>query len=382
VPCVRGDAKEGAESEVPEAWTRIWMGCNVTAWVRMLWRARFRVSLNRLHVALLITICSLLNSLAGLLQGIVFVSIVGRRKLRVDPIFIVGHWRTGTTFLHRLLSMHRGVNCPTTWECFAPNASLILSERLAEMLLPMGLPSSRPMDDVKMSWWEPQEHEFAMINMGHRSPYLRFAFPYSFNRPGDLSKLLTLSAREKTHWIRDLQKFMQIVAYRRLRCGWKAFGNANAGRMTLVLKGPPDTCRMDILSESFPHARFVHLHRRKEDVIRSTIKLWQKVGEHEGLQSMREPPVSADLAETDRRYVLETAERAKTSTVETNTTHVEYDVIDSTASRNSPHVILKSLQNLGKELGLDPDGWDVSATLTYLEEVRVSQQAYELSPRR
>src|SRR2546423_15613092 len=108
--------------KIPEPWTRIWMGCNLSGWFLMLYRARFRVSLNRVHIALLITICSLLTSLAGILQSMVFLTVVRRRRFRIDPIFIVGHWRTGTTFLHNLLSMNRGVTCPTTWECFAPNS--------------------------------------------------------------------------------------------------------------------------------------------------------------------------------------------------------------------------------------------------------------------
>ena len=60
----------------------------------------------------------------------------------------------------------------------------------------------------------------------------------------------------------------------------------------------------------------------------------------------------------------------------------EYDSVDSMACGNSPEAILKTLQDLGKQLGLDPEGWDVGATLTYLEEVRASQQAYRVSSRK
>lgn len=40
--------------------------------------------------------------------------------LREDPLFILGVWRSGTTYLHDLLSSCPGIVFPATWQCMSP----------------------------------------------------------------------------------------------------------------------------------------------------------------------------------------------------------------------------------------------------------------------
>ncbi len=54
--------------------------------------------------------------------------------LTEPPIFIIGHWRTGTTLLHELLIQDERFGYPTTYECFAPN-HFLLSEELVRTFL-------------------------------------------------------------------------------------------------------------------------------------------------------------------------------------------------------------------------------------------------------
>ena len=69
----------------------------------------------------------------------------------------------------------------------------------------------------------------------------------------------------------------------------------------LVLKSPPHTCRIRVLLEMFPDARFVHIMRDPYVVFPSTVKLWKSLYETHGLQK----PTFAGLDE----YVFETYER-------------------------------------------------------------------------
>src|SRR5262249_23663080 len=52
----------------------------------------------------------------------------------------------------------------------------------------------------------------------------------------------------------------------------------------LVLKLPTHTCRIEVLLELFPDARFVHIVRDPHVVFASTVSLWRSLYEAHGLQ--------------------------------------------------------------------------------------------------
>ena len=52
---------------------------------------------------------------------------IKRTRLEQDPIFVIGHWRSGTTLLHELLVRDPRHTYPDTYACFAPNHFLISS---------------------------------------------------------------------------------------------------------------------------------------------------------------------------------------------------------------------------------------------------------------
>ena len=99
-----------------------------------------------------------------------------RRKLAAPPLFVLGHWRSGTTLLHELLILDERHTYPNTYECFAPH-HFIWTEWFVPPLLRKLLPSTRPMDAMEAGWERPQEDEFALCNMGIPTPYLAWAFP-------------------------------------------------------------------------------------------------------------------------------------------------------------------------------------------------------------
>ena len=59
---------------------------------------------------------------------------VARTPIRHAPLFIVGHWRTGTTLLHELLILDPRHAFPTTYQCMEPN-HFLLTERLVPALV-------------------------------------------------------------------------------------------------------------------------------------------------------------------------------------------------------------------------------------------------------
>jgi omega-hydroxy-beta-dihydromenaquinone-9 sulfotransferase len=185
-------------------------------------------------------------------------------------VFVLGHWRTGTTLLHELLIRDPRHTSPTTLQCFEP-CHFLLTEGLFERYGKALLPDKRPMDNMPAGWDRPQEDEFAMALLGQPSTYTDFAFP---NRPTIAPGALDLSGLTKsqlTSWKRTLYRFLQMVTYRDPR--------------RLILKSPPHTARLPVLLELFPDAKFVHIVRDPYTLFSSTVNLWLRFGQQHGLQT-------------------------------------------------------------------------------------------------
>jgi hypothetical protein len=247
---------------------RFWHGMLFGAWVRLLVHNRFRIGLTKWGLAITITNATIFNSLLRPLQELLYRRAIDRTQIKDAPIFIIGHWRSGTTLLHELLVLDGRYTYPTTYQCLAPNHFLISDWVMTR--LKFLLPSKRPMDNMITGWDRPQEDEFALANMGLPSPYLTMAFPNEPQQtPGSLN-LAGLSPTELSRWKQGLEWFLRRVTVQ------------NPKR--IILKSPGHTARVKTLLELFPDARFVHIVRDPHAVFSSTVKLWKTLYKFQALQ--------------------------------------------------------------------------------------------------
>jgi hypothetical protein len=238
-------------------------------WLDLVAEHRARASLSRWGLMATITMAAAFNSVAEAFSEARF-----RRRLQrpVDtprPLFIIGHWRSGTTLMHEMLMLDDRFCCPTTYQCFAPG-HFLLTEKLLTVALAWMIPSKRPMDDVSAGWDRPQEDEFALVNMGAPSPYRRMAFPVTSPPRPQALDLAALSPAETAKWRHSMRRFLRLLADRDPR--------------RPVLKSPPHTARMAVLAEMFPEARFLHVVRDPFVVFPSTMRLWRSLHKVQGLQ--------------------------------------------------------------------------------------------------
>jgi len=259
------------------------------AWVRLLVRNRFAISLSKVPLVAIITLLSAFNTCLRGLEVLWYGPAVRKIELRDDPIFIIGHWRTGTTMLHELLALDPQNRCPSTYECLSPN-HFLLSERLVRRLAWWMLPRTRPFDNMRMSFDRPQEDEAALCLRGQLSPFLTVAFPRRPVQDPQYVCLKGLSPRQLSAWKSKLRWFLRLLLFKK------------SGR--LVLKSPQHTFRLPVLNEMFPKAKFIHLVRDPYVLYPSTMHFWKKMYETYGLQSHDE--------ETLREYVLSTFEQMHT----------------------------------------------------------------------
>jgi hypothetical protein len=256
------------------AWApRFWHGMDFFTWMRLLARNRFDVAPSRLPLAAWITTTTILNSFASVFDRLMFSHLVRQAKLKEPPLFVLGHWRSGTTLLHELLMLDSRHICPNTYQCFDPH-HFLWTEWFVPAISRWMLPPMRPMDNVQAGWDRPQEDEFALCNLGIPSPYLAWAFPNHGPVADEYLDLRSLPPAEREAWKRAWQGFVQRVALMR------------SGR--IVLKSPTHTARVRTILEVFPDARFVHMVRDPLVLFPSTVRLWRTLSETQGLQPLAE----------------------------------------------------------------------------------------------
>jgi hypothetical protein len=249
---------------------RFWDGMSTWGWIGLMARNRFAIAPHRIGMAVIVFIVSIFNFILWAIQTLIFGRRIARTALKNDPIFVIGHWRSGTTLLHELLVLDHRHAFPDTFACFDPNHFLI-SGWFFKPLLKILLPSRRPMDNMPAGWDRPQEDEFALCNMGVRSPYLTIVFP---NRPPQDQEYLDLEGlpeKAVERWKSKLLWFLRCLTYRQPK--------------RMVLKSPAHTCRIRVLLELFPKAKFVHIVRDPYVIFPSTVNLWKRLYKDEGLQS-------------------------------------------------------------------------------------------------
>jgi len=229
-------------------------GITADAWWRLLRENHFAVDPVYWHRAAFITLTSWMNSLARRKEQRLYSKAVGQAEV-APPLFVLGHWRTGTTHLHNLLAQDAGQFAyANTYQVVNPHTFLCTEEvntrRFASLV-----PKKRPMDNVALSFQSPQEDEFAPCLMSLRSLYLGISFA---RREEHYSRYLTFRDVPRA----DVEAWKSAFLWFLKKLTFKY-------RRPLVLKSPPHTARIRLLLEMFPEARFVHIHRNPYTVFQS-----------------------------------------------------------------------------------------------------------------
>ncbi len=228
-------------------------GVPLSVWFNVLRENRFAVDWPYWPRAALTTLASFPNSFVGGCEHLLY----GRKIERTEippPIFVLGIWRSGTTHLHNLLSIDDRFAFPNFFQVVYP-WTFLLTEWSNAWMVDLFLPKHRPQDNVKFATGEPQEDEFALCSLIGRSMLLSMALPRNQAFYDRYLTLRDLSPQELQQWKSAFVWFLKKLTYKHGR--------------PLVLKSPGHTCRVDLLLELFPQARFVHIRRNPYQVFQS-----------------------------------------------------------------------------------------------------------------
>ncbi len=203
-----------------------------------------------------------------------------------DPVIIVGHWRTGSTFLHLLLGQDKQFVAPSVFQAAFPDCFLSAEKFYRPV---MGrIIKKRPMDNVKLAFDDPQEDEFALLKMTLDSPLMDIIFP-----------------KKKGYFLLDHEDYNPSVEKRAI---WKKNLHLFARKVTrdtgkiLLLKNPLHSVRIPFLLEVFPNARFIHIHRHPYNVVASSVNLWRVMARDNQLKGKPYYPGIEEVAEGFSRF--------------------------------------------------------------------------------
>lgn len=255
----------------------VWCGLTCGNWLRLL-RRRPTIEPAYWKRFLAVTAASGFNSLLAAAETICFGRRIRRTEIPSAPIFIIGHWRSGTTLLQEFLALDDQFVTPNLFQCSFPDHFLV-SERWLKPLTGWMQPRTRLMDAMLSSWNAPAEEEIALLLMTLSSPYLVAAFPDApreLHRFDNLSKSLT--PEERTAWKSACVRFLKKLTFK-------------SGR-TLLLKSPANTARIPLLLELFPDARFIHIVRDPLAVFSSTRHLHRVLSRNNSFTSAE--PIDLD----------------------------------------------------------------------------------------
>jgi len=176
------------------------------------------------------------------------------------PVFIVGHHRSGTTHLWKLLSVDDQFIYPTVTETIFPS-TLLTFEKIATTWAQKLSPRKRPQDNVKSSSESPMGEEWALCASTFLSTHMARHFPQQRNAFKKYLTLRSLSESEQQKWQRALDRFARKLLYK-------------AGDdKTILFKAPTHTAKIKLLLDLYPDARFIHISRNPYRVFQSTVNM-------------------------------------------------------------------------------------------------------------
>ncbi len=181
------------------------------------------------------------------IEYLIFNRKIKRATITKPPIFIIGHWRNGTTYLHNLMTVDKQFAYFNMFEMVYPHIFLGF-ERLFKPFFTLTLPKKRPMDNVLINFDTPQEEENGIANLCSLSINIACVFPNNRDRYLKYGNFKKVSEKEIKIWKLTYLKYLKKLSIK------------NMGKQ-LLIKSPANTFRIALLHDLFPEAKFIHIKR-------------------------------------------------------------------------------------------------------------------------
>lgn len=217
-----------------------------------------------------------------------------KKSISKEPIFILGHWRSGTTHLHNLLCQDPQMGYITTYQSVFPDT---LFSRFGRLLFQgfssLLIPGKRAGDNVILGSSLPQEEEFALGDKVPISFYFFWMFPKKILKYYDENiKFKNVNRETEILW----QSYYKLLIKKALK---------NTNKPIFLSKNPSNTGRIKVLLEMFPNAKFIHIHRNPIEVFLSTQNFFRKMLPHLQLQNTNNEEIDSSILEVYKKLMTD-----------------------------------------------------------------------------
>ncbi len=200
------------------------------------------------------------------LQYIIFNRKIRETPVTLDPIFIIGHYRSGTTLLQKLLASDKRFGFLNYYDALFPNTSMLMGKRMKPVLQAIidFFKIKNPFfHDTVLPLSEADEEDDYLINKGSAySAYWGLIFPRRWKEWLNGSEQFSREEYLKG-WKKEYLSTVKFITFR------------NNGKQ-LVLKNPPNTERIPYLLEMFPQAKFIFIYRNPYVLFYSIRNMWKR----------------------------------------------------------------------------------------------------------
>ncbi len=253
----------------------------------------FGIGRTLLRWALITPFVFFLTQLGLVLDNLLF---PGYRKVQVkNPVFIIGHPRSGTTLLHKLLTNSEEGVTFKAWHLFAPSITMrflvrplywLQMKRNRGVLAPRRVGHEISLDKV-------EEEEFLFVH-NTDTQFLLTRTPLAFD-DREYPELRRFDEQPASHRLKSARIFKRLLQ-RQIYM---------TGKTQVVAQMHFSTYRVKTLMEVFPDAKFVYLVRSPLEAIPSHLSLvWNSLDHQWGVDNIP-PALLQRFIERRYRYNVE-----------------------------------------------------------------------------
>lgn len=246
------------------------VGITFEKWYQLLRENSFKTSPKYWGKEVTITAKSVFNSKVSRLEREEWGTQIDNAELNNDPIFILGHWRSGTTMLQNYLTVDPQFATPRLADVLYPNSLVRYHSRHNGLLEQRKEGNARPMDNIQVHLASPAEDEFALAVLTLTSPLFSWVFPQNSAYYDQFLTFKSVDPLIIEQWRHLFKYYLQKLTL--------------TYKKQLLLKSPQHTARIHLLLKLFPQAKFIHIHRHPYNLFKSTLKLYNTAVQTSTLQ--------------------------------------------------------------------------------------------------